>query len=324
MVDAFHDTRGTRWSNLRKFNPNHDDKGRFSDGDGAGGGGKDDASGGRASGSPELTTPAQQAEYANFSRFTGLSAADREVEDRSIRHYITDKAGLQAAYIARFGDKEVNADLARRLFESDGYTGTNAAAVQEAASALAKDRWREALTSHPDNPDAVLYAGGSGSGKSTAIEKLMPHVEESAAAVLDGNLSKMSSATGRIKEAVEAGKSPHIIYAYREPSDAWENGVIARMLNNKEEKGRVVPMSVFIDNSIGSLGVARALKADGRRVTAIDNSRGRGNAEIMSDSRLASLTYPSPSALRATLTARTTALLHNGTINESQYHALLQ
>jgi predicted ABC-type ATPase len=132
------------------------------------------------------------------------------------------------------------------------------------------------LKSNPEQ-DAILYAGGSGSGKTSVVKKLMPEAEEGAAAVLDGNLSKYDTAVNRIDEAKAAGKTPEIVYVYREQIDAWENGVVKRMVHNIEEGGRVVPMSVFLENHRGSWKVAKRLLDEGFEVKLLDNSLGKGN-----------------------------------------------
>lgn len=222
-------------------------------------------------------------------------------------------------YISQFG-KTVNTDLARRLFTDIGYNGRNSAAVHEASSQIAKDVWKKNLLNK--EPDAVIYAGGSGSGKSTAVTKVLPQVESEAAAILDGNLSKFSSAAARIKEADAAGKIPKIIYVYREPVDAWVNGVIKRMLTNKEEGGRVVPLSVFLENAPGSLDVVKKLNQLGADVVAVDNSLGAGNATIMSKEKLMNLSYPAN--LKAVLLKETKKLYTQKKITKEQYEALIK
>lgn len=298
---------------LIKFNPAHHPAGTAVGGQ--------FAPKGEAGSPTEGMTAAQKAEYVGFDHQPNLSPEDRKVEGASIAKYIKNKQAMLAEYQAKQGTV-VNVDEARKQFKDVGYNGRNSAAVQEASSALGKDAFREALKG--PGKLVTLYAGGSGSGKSSAVKGILPEGESHVAAVLDGNLSKYSSATQRIQEVVAAGKDPHVVYVYRDPSDAWEHGVIARANNTaNKEGGRIVPMSTFLQNAPGSLDVVRQLKADGVHVTAIDNSLGRGKAAIMSDERLASLSYPSTAEMRSTLTARTKELLHDGKITEEQYHALV-
>jgi hypothetical protein len=290
-------------SHLLKYNPYHDPKdGKFTSSEGGDAG--------------------YQEKFKNFDRQSNLSAADKTVEDASIHKYLKNPSGMLAEYTKQFGDKTANADNARRLFADVGYNGKNSAAVQEASSALNKDVWRKALTN--PQPHAVLYAGGSGSGKTSAVKGILPHIEEHAAAVLDGNLSKMSSAMARIHEAQEAGKEAKVVYVYREPVEAWTEGVIKRMRDNKAEMGRVVPMSTFLQNAPGSLDVAKQLKKNGIEVYAVDNSRGRGNAVVMDDASFEKLSYPSQSALRSKLMAATNKMLKEGKITKEEFHALVQ
>ncbi len=278
-------------------------------------------SGGVPSTPKSLNVSREVADAVNaFDRQPNLSKDDQKVETASIKKYVTQKPQLLSDYKKQFGDKVANTDLARRLFKDVGYNGRNSAAVQEAASALNKDVWRKALQNK--EPDAVLYAGGSGSGKSTAVEGLLPHIEKNAAAILDGNLSKMSSALDRIGEATKAGKTPKIVYVYREPVDAWINGVVKRMISNKEEAGRVVPLSTFLENGPGSLKVVQNLAKDGHEVIGVDNSLGAGKAKIMTDKKLHSLSYPTD--IRDTLVKKTRELLMKRVITPQQYDALIK
>jgi hypothetical protein len=225
---------------------------------------------------------------------------------------------MQKEYTEKFG-RIVNPDNAKKLFIDVGYRGTNARAVQEASSALSKDVWRKTLKSNPEK-DAVLYAGSSGSGKTTAVKNLLPKQIDSASAILDGNLSKYSSARDRIAEAVRAGKRVVIDYVYREPVDAWINGVIKRMRTNAEEMGRIVPMSVFMENLKGSYETVKKLADEGFKVYFIDNSLGGGKQKLMSREKFDTITFDS--SLEQKLRTETKKLLDSGEITQQQYEEL--
>lgn len=258
--------------------------------------------------------------FDEFTRDKNLSPQDAEIQEKSIGKYLEKKNELLQETLKTNG-KIANTDEQRKFFKDIGYNGANSAAVQEAASQLNKDQWRHLLKNNSE-PDAVLYAGGSGSGKTSIVGKLMPDIEDTASAVLDGNLSTYSSAKKRIAEAKEAGKNLKFIYVYREPVDAWVNGVIARMLNNAKEGGRVVPLSVFTENHKGSYDVIKKLKAEyGDDVTTLDNSLGSGNEEFMSLDKFNSIQY---SDIKSNLLTATKQLLENGTINKKQYDALVK
>jgi hypothetical protein len=256
--------------------------------------------------------------YENFPRQQGLSKADQKVEDASIRKYLENKDQLQSEYIA--ANKNVaNTDLARPLFTGEGYKGRNSAAVQEASSAIVKDVWRSLLK---NDGNAYIYAGGSGVGKSSAINGLIPEASSKAAAILDGNLSKISVATDRLKEVADAGKNATFVYVYREPVDAWVNGVIKRMNDNEAEGGRVVPMSEFLKNHPGSYETAKHLLNNGADIRLIDNSLGAGKADFMTPEKFSSIQYDA--GLKDTLMKATKVLLEDGTINKKQYAALIK
>ncbi len=274
---------------------------------------------------PKSSAPIQEVkkqmyDFKAFKRDTSLSKEDSQIQEKAIKKYVQNKKTLEDEYVKTFGAKIVNTDLARRLFKDVGYTGNNSAAVHEASSAVAKDVWKRALQ-NPET-DVILYAGGSGSGKSSALSKLMPKIESNAAGVLDSNLSNYNSAVQKITQAIQAGKSPKVVYVYREPVDAWVNGVIKRMKANKAEGGRIVPLSVFLKNTPDSLSVVRRLKQNGVDVTAIDNSLGAGKARVMTDAALAKLAYPAN--LRTVLERETKKLLDARKITKKEYDALIK
>jgi hypothetical protein len=259
--------------------------------------------------------------FDGFQRQPNLSPADRTIEDASVKKYLSHKDQLISDYTQSFG-KVANADLARRLFKDVGYNGKNSAAVHEAASALSKDVLRALVTTNKE-PAAVYYAGGSGTGKSSVVNRLFPDALDNAAAVLDGNLSKLPSALKSIKIAQDAGKQVKIIYVYRDPVDAWINGVVKRMNTNADEAGRVVPLSTFLENHPGSHQVVKELMDAGFDVQLIDNSLGSPQkATILSHDKFNQIRY-NVDSLRKELTAKTKELLDRGTITKEQYDALI-
>jgi hypothetical protein len=256
----------------------------------------------------------------NIERDTSLKGEDALIQEKSIAKYEADPEALTEQYIKDNG-KIVNTDEARKLFKEEGYNGANSAAVHEASSAVAKDAWRKGLT-NPE-PNAIIYAGGSGTGKTSVARDLVSDKLDNAAVVLDGNLSGMKSAQLRIEEALAAGKTPSIVYVYREPKDAWVNGVISRMLNNPAEGGRVVPMSVFLGNHKGSHAVVKELteKYPDIDFGLIDNSLGKNNAEMMTLDKFNGIEYAD---IESELLQATKQLYDNGKITKQQYEALIQ
>lgn len=208
-----------------------------------------------------------------FERAKNLAGEDREIETRAFNKIQENEEEILQRYSEEHG-KIVNADDFRKEFIDEGYTGSNAEAVQEPSSYLAKKAYTRALEN--EGKFATFYSGGSGSGKTSAIKhttELQPIIDKSSV-VLDSNLSSYGSATKKIDEAVKAGKVPYIIYTYRDPIDAFVNGVIKRMKKNKSEMGRIVPNRIIAENHIGSFEVFRKLKKDGIHGDIIDNSLG--------------------------------------------------
>ena len=323
---------------------NPENKGQFSKGSGSGGGKSGSASASKtkeaapakakeapkkgasaAPAKPTTKTPPipKSFSYAPIDTIHGLSPEDAKVDQKARAKLEANREGMLKEYNEKFG-KVSNADLARRMFRDCGYNGRNSAAVHEPSSALAKDAWKHNLTSNPEQ-NAVLFAGISGAGKSSS-NGVVPDVENKAAAILDGNLSSLKKARQRVAEVVDAGKKPRVVFVWRDPVDAWVNGVISRMKNNKEEGGRVVPMSTVLENGPGSLNTVRGLLSDGLQygdhIFVVDNSLGRNNAKLMDRKKFESLSYPDN--LREILTAKTKELYDAGHVTKEQYEALIK
>lgn len=261
---------------------------------------------------------------AYFERSRGLSDADRAIEEKAFREVLSNEKSILDANKAKYGNV-INTDNFRPAFKEQGYAGYNAAAVQEPSSYLAKKARTEALK----NPgaDAITFAGGSGTGKTSAI-KGIPELKDqqgSASVVMDGNLSSYSSASKWLREARAAGKKTPIWYVYRDPMDAFENGIVKRMLTNKEEGGRLVPTKVTAGNHIGSWEVVQKLKKEGFDVIAIDNSLGANKARVIPFVEMQKkINYPSERKLAELFNKKAKELLDKGTITQEQYEGYIR
>lgn len=187
-----------------------------------------------------------------------------------------------SSYKAKYG-KVINADNFRPFFTDIGYNGDNAAAIQEAASYLAKKARTQAL----DNPGEYVVgtAGGSGAGKTSAMANnpFLKQIHENSAMILDSNFSSYSSAKKFLAEVASKGKSFTGIFTYRDFMDAIENGIIKRMLTNPEEMGRVVPTKIAAGNHFNSWEVVKKLVRDDKvDFHFVDNSLGAGKSKVVS------------------------------------------
>ena len=268
-------------------------------------------------GQAKITDPSQ------FARSSGLSPENKTIEDAAFNKVSQKEDQILADYKNKpgtQGGKIVNADSFRPYFKDVGYAGHNAAAVQEPASYLGKRAFTEALKNPGE--DAVLYAGGSGTGKTSAIKDIpeLKNTADKAAVVLDGNLSSLSSAESKIKEATAAGKKTPIMYVYRDPVESFREGVVKRSLNNPDEMGRLVPTKVVAGNHVDSWDVVNKLADSGQKVQAVDNSLGRGKAALTTlDSLKQKVSYPSKSELTQILNGEAKKMLDAGTITPEQY-----
>ena len=191
-----------------------------------------------------------------------------------------------------FGDRSVD-DLAREYAAMDGTDGgrvidvdrirelspeyradrSRSHEIHAAASRLSQQLFERALVQPVGKADrslVVFTAGGSGSGKSTAIGKLLG--TKDAEITLDGTFSKLDKARERVRAALDSGRRVEIRYVYRSPENAAQTA-IRRAISS----GRAVPTTVLAENHVDSLATVRAIaeefKGDKRvSVVAIYNN----------------------------------------------------
>lgn len=198
-------------------------------------------------------------------------------------------AGEYAAIPDTEGGRVLNTDTARELSPDYLADRTKSADVHEPASAFIKRLYADKLSQPtPEGMDStVLFtAGGTGAGKSTGLKLLG---DTRAEIVYDTNMNKFESAKTKIDQALDAGRDVHILYTYRDPVEALRNGALPRAMRQEGNfgSGRTVPMAEHVDTHVGSYAtmrrIAQEFKDDPRvKITAIDNSLGRGNAKVSS------------------------------------------
>jgi hypothetical protein len=201
------------------------------------------------------------------------------------------------------GGKVLNTDTAREL--SDDYLAdrTLSAAVHEPASQFVKDLYARKLAEAPKEgelPIVLFTAGGTGAGKSTAVQNVasVSEIANSAQIVYDTNMNGFESAKQKIEQALEAGKSVRIVLVARDPEEALVNGALPRAERQRSEfgSGRTVPVAEHIRTHLGAIETVKRLAkeyaGDERvQVRVIDNSLGRGNAVERDTAWLDQLVY---------------------------------
>ena len=224
--------------------------------------------------------------------------------------------------------RTLNTDVARELSEHYRADRTKSADVHEPSSAFVKQYYADRLaqpTPKGREPVVIFTAGGTGAGKTTGMEivKKVDPTASKAELVYDTNMNSFDSADKKIRQALDAKRKVHILYTYRDPVEALENGALKRAKRMEEEKGtgRTVPLSEHARTHIGARQVIEQLSAKYRnnpnvQIKVIDNSRGPGNAVL---SRLDKLPKLSENEVRKGLKDALERAKKSGAISERIY-----
>ena len=167
-------------------------------------------------------------------RIPDLSPEAQNIESRAIEQVKKQLNALVGEYRQRFG-VVVGTDLARELFPDYTTSLENrlkfAAAVQRSAAHIADQVFTNILL-EPCTGDALFTAGGTGSGKTTAIRTSTETqgLIASAAIVYDSNFNSVASARAKVERALGAGLRAIVIFVHRHPVEAYLQGVLPRAL----------------------------------------------------------------------------------------------
>jgi hypothetical protein len=104
---------------------------------------------------------------------------------------------------------------------------------------------------HGEHPTVTIMGGGAGVGKTTVRKAL--GLEDDV--IADTTLSSLKSAEAKIQQARDSGRTPEIVYVYRDPVEALREGVLDRV----GETDRTVPLRVFIRSHVKSNEVIRQI-----------------------------------------------------------------
>ena len=186
------------------------------------------------------------------------------------------------------GGRIINTDVARELSPDYVADRTLSAAVHEPASAFTKEHYARSLAeeSKPGQFNEVLFTGGgTGAGKSTALEDALLEKSVGAQIIYDTNLAGFPSSMKKMDEALAAGKDVTIAYVYRHPIEALTGGALTRAVRQEKEfgTGRTVPVNVHVNTHVRSIETAKDLAKhyDGNPkvdIRVIDNTGGKGQA----------------------------------------------
>lgn len=211
-----------------------------------------------------------------------------DIEQDVSAGFLTDKSRLRLLYerYARH-PKVVDTDEVRLLIPAYRNASIEeraglAAKYHEQAS-RGKDRlWRELLDDEPERGKVAFMAGGSGAGKSST--GLDPNLYDG---VLDTTFSSAERAIPRIEEALETGRDVDVHYVYRDPAEAFAQGVLSEGRLGKD--GRVVSIDEHARMHVGAREAIDAIQAkygDNKRVNiyAYVNRAGKDAEPVKVDS----------------------------------------
>lgn len=267
---------------------------------------------------------------AAMPRAKALSELDRQIETRLADKLAKDYPAAVAEYNAlpdAQGGKVLNVDTAREL--SPGYATSKESrallspAVHEPASFFIKQLYADRLAEMPPDSTVMFTSGGTGSGKSTAIngvESVRAAMDRSAL-VYDTNMNGLKSAQQKIEQALTAGAKVEIVHVQRDPVDALVNGALPRA----KRIGRTAPLEAHEATHIGAaetvVKLAEIYKDDPRvSVRVIDNTRGRNQANEAGIEFVKGFDYNN---LRERLISALQKEYQDGRINDAIYRGTL-
>jgi hypothetical protein len=220
-------------------------------------------------------------------RIAGLSPEVQNIEAKAIEHVKRRLDVLVEEYRQRFG-VVVGTDLARELFPD--YTASLesrlkfAVAVQRSAAHIA-DQVFTRILSEPRTGDALFTAGGTGSGKTTAIRTTTQTqgLIASAAIIYDSNLNSFGSAKAKLELTLAAGLRAIVIFVHRHPVEAYLQGVLPRAF----VEGRTVSIEGHLrmhrDSLKTFLRVQRVFADNGRAAFLVLNNTGHESEAFPAD-----------------------------------------
>lgn len=229
-----------------------------------------------------------------YSSLLGKSDVEHSATNRLITQYPELKQQyntLDLPHAETKGGRILNTDAARELFPEYQANRTLSAQVHEPASTFVKNLYAEKLSQPtPKGYDStvVFTAGGTGAGKSKAIQQASQAASDTinkAEMIYDTNMNTFKSADDKIQQALKAGRDVRIFYTYRDPIESLTKGALPRASGIEATfgSGRTVPLSEHLKTHVGSRKTIDELASKYKdnpnvQISAIDNSRGKGNS----------------------------------------------
>jgi hypothetical protein len=228
-----------------------------------------------------------------------LTDQERLYEDEFSGQFLSDPDKTVAEYEKRFGGEEIEADKARQLYHLYGngeaapvgspewkFRSEHAQALDAPSGAIAHTvyiRRLNELDKKGIKGKVVLSAGGTASGKTTAMRNLYSNetTEEIPILAYGSTLSTIDAAVIRIEEALQRGHVVEVNYFYRNAAVSWDSA-----LDRANRTGRIVSVKSHISSHIGALETVKRLIRyydDNKKVAirVIDNSSEVGGVRVV-------------------------------------------
>lgn len=222
----------------------------------------------------------------------GIKETDRPVYGTPEHKQYIDKA--VSKYSAKYSKTGiVNTDMARSILP--GYNPSNIENEEKYFGDAAEitdniyNKWLRNRKGKGNNK-VVFLAGGTGSGKSTVAKTTPKDLSEKHAIKVDSTFTSKDYAFEQIDKAIEAEYTPEILYVYRDPVDAWKNGVWPRW---EQEKGHFVKPNIHLithKNALKNVIAASEKYGDKLDITIVKNQTGQKPEKISID-ELKKLSY---------------------------------
>lgn len=211
----------------------------------------------------------------------------------------------------------ISADEAKYILP--GFKAELSGDYHSPASSLSKYLYDELLKTRKGsaNNTVAFLSGGTGSGKTTAIKNLFDLNDYSI--VYDTNLTG-TSATSKIKKALDAGYKVEVVYVQRDPITAFRDGVIPRV----KSKGRIVSIDEHIERHSEAFAKLEELKKEyGEKldIAYIDNTRGKDDVREVLFDDLPKFDY-NKDELKEILDGKLDEAIKSGKITESEGRAI--
>ena len=177
---------------------------------------------------------------------TELSARQKEIQQRfadQVNHQYPALVGRYNKLPDTFDGRQLGSDNVLELSPDYLADPSVSEVIRASAQEFIARRYAEKLAVQPRQGERLIFSGGgTGAGKTTSIKMLEPALAN-VEIIYDTTLSDLNFSVELIERSLKSGRAVTVIYIYREPLEAFVNGVLPRAAKT----GRTVgcPFHVF-------------------------------------------------------------------------------